>query len=140
MRKLSEITRRIVPISELAQPNARRQVRSVFNSLTCLVLVKHAENEGQIQVSDDGDAVGAVWINRSPVMIDWRDFGKFIVVQMTHQMAREKNLKVLKLFDTEKMLPEERAQFRAAAEAASRTRQRLMYGDRKGELHPNATA
>ena len=56
MRPLSEISAPI--IRSTVRSYDRRPVRSAQSSFTCLVLVRHAENEGQILVSDDGDAVG----------------------------------------------------------------------------------
>jgi len=140
MRKLSEVTATIVPISHLARPYARRQIRSAQNSLTVLTLVKHDESAGQIQVSDDGDAASAVWLSRGPIMIDARDFGRFVVVTMPEQLARQKNLKVYKFWEFDRLIPDERALLRAAIEAAGNSRRRLMYGGRRPALHPNATA
>lgn len=141
MRSLSQISAPLLPTrTDSPRSYARRRRERVTSGLTVLALFKHAETAGQIQVSSDGDAIGAVWINRAPLWIDMRDFGRFIVVTMPHALVREKNLQIYRLFDCEKFLPEERVQLQNAIEAAKRSRQRLMHGGRTAGLHPNATA
>jgi hypothetical protein len=140
MRRLDQITARIIPISTLArQPYARRQFRPVINTLTCLVLVKHDETATQLFVSDDGDAVGAVWIDKTPVLIDPKDRGQFLVVTMTRTLAYQKKLAVC-IKDWDRYTPDERVMLKDAVETAKRTRERLTYGNRRPGLHPNATA
>lgn len=125
MRKLSVITAHIVPPpSSGVRSFARRPVRAVYDSLTCLVLVRHAENESEIFVSDDGDAVGAVWIRRAPILIDPRNRGHFLVVTLPRAMAQQKGL-AARILDWERYPPTERAMLQDAVDAARRTRERL---------------
>ena len=122
MRPLSEISAPI--IRSTVRSYARRPRRSMQSSFTCLVLVKHAENDGQIFVSDDGDPVGAAWLSKAPLLIDPKDRGPFLVVTITHQLATEKRLRVA-LFDWDRYTPAERALLKDAVETARRTRSRL---------------
>lgn len=121
MRPLSEISAPI--IRSTVRSYDRRPVRSAQSSFTCLVLVKHAESEGQIFVSDDGDAVGAIWIPKAPLLIDPKDRGPFLVVTLTHQLATQKRLRVA-LLDWDRYTPAERL-LKDAVETARRTRSRL---------------
>lgn len=122
MRPLSEISAPI--IRSTVRSYDRRPVRSAQSSFTCLVLVRHAENEGQILVSDDGDAVGAIWIPKAPLLIDPKDRGPFLVVTLTHHLATQKRLKVA-LLDWDRYTPSERLMLKDAVEVARRTRSRL---------------
>lgn len=122
MRPLSEISAPI--IRSTVRSYDRRPVRSAQSSFTCLVLVKHDESDGQIFVSDDGDAVGAVWIPKAPLLIDPKDRGPFLVVTLTHQLASQKRLKVA-LLDWDRYTPDERVMLKDAVEVARRTRSRL---------------
>lgn len=122
MRPLSEISAPI--IRSTVRSYDRRPVRSAQSSFTCLVLFKHDESDGQIFVSDDGDAVGAIWIPKAPLLIDPKDRGPFLVVAITHQLASEKRLKVA-LLDWDRYTPAERAMLKDAVECARRTRSRL---------------
>lgn len=123
MRKLSTIT---APIINRTGPRAfaRRQVTSFQNSLTCLVLFKHAESGTQYQVSDDGDAIGAVWIDKSPVLVDPRFPGPFLVVTLTRTMAQQHRF-IGCILDWSKYTPEEQCQLKDAVGAAFRARKRL---------------
>lgn len=121
MRPLSEISAPI--IRSTVRSYDRRPVRSAQSSFTCLVLVRHAENEGQILVSD-GDAVGAIWIPKAPLLIDPKDRGPFLVVTLTHHLATQKRLKVA-LLDWDRYTPSERLMLKDAVEVARRTRSRL---------------
>lgn len=123
MRPLSEISAPI--IRSTVRSYDRRPVRSAQSSFTCLVLVKHAESEGQILVSDDGDAVGAIWIPKAPLLIDPKDRGAFLVVTLTHQLATQKRLSALSILDWDRYTPSERAMLKDAVETARRTRSRL---------------
>ena len=122
MRPLSEISAPI--IRSTVRSYDRRPVRSAQSSFTCLVLVRHAENEGQILVSDDGDAVGAIWIPKAPLLIDPKDRGPFLVVTLTHHLATQKRQKVA-LLDWDRYTPSERLMLKDAVEVARRTRSRL---------------
>lgn len=131
MRKLSTITTPIIrDVRPLSYP--RRSVRAVYDSLVCLALFKHDETETQIYVSHNDDPLCAVWIRKQPLLIDPRFSGRFVVITITKQLAQEKGLPQLGggIFDFDKYLPEERAQLRAALEAAyrARTRQRAAAG------------
>jgi hypothetical protein len=102
----------------------RRRVRAVFDSLITLVLVKHDESETQLQVSDDGDPIGAVWIHRTPVLVDPKNRGRFLVVTLTRTLAQQKGLS-LRLLDRARFLPEERADLEDAIATAARSRRRM---------------
>ena len=126
MRTLSQISAPLLPTrSDSPRSYARRRVHSVTSSFTCLVLVKHDECDGQIFVSDDGDAVGAIWIAKAPLLIDPKDRGPFLVVTITHQLATQKRLSALSLLDWDRYTPSERALLKDAVETARRTRSRL---------------
>lgn len=105
----------------------RRQIRSVFNSLTCLAVFKHDESETQLYVSHNDDPLEAVWIKKNPLLLDPRFTGRFLVITLTQQLAREKNL-VSPILNLEKYLPEEREEIREAIDAAYRARQRHRGG------------
>lgn len=124
MRKLATITAGILPASPGQRSFPRRRVRAVFDSLTTLVLVKHDETETQLQVSDDGDPIGAVWIHKAPVLVDPKDRGRFLVVTLTRTMAQQKGLSLC-ILDRARFLPEERADLEDAVSTAARARQRM---------------
>lgn len=124
MRKLAHITANILPPASGQRSYGRRRVRAVLNSLTCICLVKHGANETQLLVSDDGDAVGAIWLNRGPLLVDPKDRGPFLVVTMTRTLAQQKGLAPC-ILDWDRYTPEERVMLKDAIEAAKRTRQRL---------------
>lgn len=126
MRKLSEVTAPILPrrLSDVPRSFDRRKVRAVINSLTCLVLVKHGESPTQLFVSDDGDAVGAVWVDRMPVLIDPKDRGPFLVVTMTRTLAQQKGFAPV-IRDWDAYTPAERLMLKDAVETAKRNRMRL---------------
>lgn len=124
MRKLSEITSHIVPLPAGPASYSRRRVRAVYDSLTCLVLIKHQEEATQIFVSDDGDAIGAVWLHKAPILIDPKDRGPFLVVTLTRTLAQQKGLSAC-IIDWERYTPTERALLKDAIEVAKRARMRL---------------
>jgi hypothetical protein len=106
MRKLSKINAAIQPnIVRNAPSYARRRVNMVQDTFTSIVMVKHSETETELLVSDDDDAVGAVWIPKSPVLLDPKDRGKFIVVTLTHTDARRFGFAVPVLFDFDRYVP-----------------------------------
>lgn len=125
MRKLSEVTAPILPRLE-ARPRSfdRRRVRAVFDSLTCIVLVKHQEEPTQLFVSDDGDATGAVWLHKAPILIHPKDRGNFLVVTLTRSLAQQKSLSP-RILDWDRYTPDERAMLKDAVDTAKRTRDRL---------------
>lgn len=124
MRKLSTITATILPPPPGQRTFARRRVRAIFDSLTCLVLVKHAENATQLFVSDDGDAVGAIWLNRATLLVDPKDRGPFLVVTMPRTMAQKKGLAPC-IIDWDRYTPGERVMLKDAVETARRSRERM---------------
>lgn len=124
MRSLATITATIIPTAPDRRSFPRRRVRAVFDSLTCLVLIKHDESPTQLQVSDDGDPIGAVWIQKTPVLVDPKNRGRFLVVTLPRTMAQQKGL-YLSLIDRERFLPEERADLDDAIQAAKRARERM---------------
>jgi hypothetical protein len=102
----------------------RRPLASFFGHLTCLVLVKHHATDKALFVSDDGDAVGAVWAPRAMLSIDPADRGKYLVATLSQAFAAQKRLEV-RFIDHDRLTPEESAQLGQAQELAKRTRQRL---------------
>ena len=122
MRPLSEISAPI--IRSTVRSYDRRQVRTVYDSLTVLCLFKHDETGGEVFVSHNDDPLCAVWIKKQPLLIDPRFSGRFVVVTLTKQMAQEKRLAVFPILDFDKYVPEERKQLQAAIDAAYRARTR----------------
>ena len=125
MRKLSAITASIVPPPIGQRSFARRRVRAVYDSLTCMCLVRHGESPTEIFVSDDGDVTSAIWLHRAPVLVDPKQRGKFLVVTLSRTLAQQKGL-ALSIIDRSRFLPEERADLEDAVEAARRTRERMF--------------
>lgn len=125
MRSLSQISAPLLPTrTDSPRSYARRRVQSALCSFTCLVLFRHDERDGQVFVSDDGDAVGRVWLQKAPLLIDPKDRGPFLVVTLTHQLASQKSLRVA-LLDWDRYSDSERADLKDAVEVARRTRSRL---------------
>lgn len=124
MRKLATITASILPCPSNPRSYDRRRVRAVFDSLTCLVLFKHGETETQLFVSDDGDAVGAVWIHKAPLLVDPKDRGPFLVVTLTRTMAQQKGL-ALRIIDRTRFTHRECADLEDAIATAARARKRM---------------
>jgi hypothetical protein len=63
----------------------------VVGHLTCLMLFKH-RRATELLVSDDNDAVGAVWIPKALMSIASPDRGRFLVVTLSGNLARTKGL------------------------------------------------
>ncbi len=124
MRKISEITATIVPFNSGVRSYDRRPLRSFAGQVTCLMLFKHDETETQVRVSDDGDAVGAVWIAKALLAIDPKDRGPFLVVTLSHAVASRNRLQVC-LLDWDRYTPDECLMLKDAVECAKRRRQRL---------------
>ena len=140
MRSLSQVSAPLLPTrTDTRRSYARRQRRAVYDSLTCLMVVKHDETPTELYVSKDGDPLSAVWIHKSPVLVERKDRGRFLVVTMTRTMAHQKGL-YAGIVDRARFLPEERADLEDAIQTARRTRERMLFGGRKAPLHPNATA
>lgn len=124
MRPLSSITTPIID-KAAGRYHERRSVRSdVFNSLTVLALFKHDENETQLFVSHNDDPLCAVWIKKNPLLMDARFQGRFVVVTLMAQTAREKSLAHFPILDFDRYTPDERKQLQAAIDAAYRARVR----------------
>lgn len=124
MRSLSTITASIVPQHAGQRSFARRRVRAVYDSLTCLTLVLHQKTDTEIFVSDDGDVLSAVWLPRAPILVDPKDRGPFLVVTLTRTMAQQKGLAPC-ILDWDRYTPNERVLLKDAVEAARRTRERM---------------
>lgn len=112
------------PIPQSLRSFPRRRVRAVFDSLTCLVVIVHQETPTEIFVSDDGDAVGAVWLPKGPILIDPRDRGPFKVITLTRTMAQLNGLAPC-ILDWERYTPAERVLLKDAVETAKRSRERM---------------
>lgn len=124
MRKLSHITAPILPAGVSARPSARRPLKSFAGNLTCLVLVKHGETEKALLVSDDGDAIGAVWVPKAMLSIDRAERGRFVVATISQAFAQQKRLSI-RFIDPAKFLPEEITQLADAVGTAARSRNAL---------------
>lgn len=137
MRTLSEISAPLLPRrDEGARSYARRKVRAVHDSLTVLCLFNHDETDTQLYVSHNDDPLCAVWIRKQPLLIDPRFAGRFVVITIPNQLAREKSLAVFPILDFAKYLPHERKQLQAAIDAAYRARQRASgQRDRCASYH-----
>jgi hypothetical protein len=112
----------LLPHSQRSFP--RRRVRAVYDSLTCLVVIAHQETPTEIFVSDDGDAIGAVWLPKGPILIDPRDRGRFKVITLTRTMAQLNGLAPC-ILDWDRYTPAERVLLKDAVETAKRSRERM---------------
>jgi hypothetical protein len=124
MRKPSPTTADIVRFPAAPRTFGRRPLSSIVGHLTCLMLFKHAEQDAMILVSDDNDAVGAVWLPKAMLSIASPDRGRFLVVTLSAKLARDKGLST-PIIDREGFAPDERAQLNDAIAAAARSRKRL---------------
>lgn len=130
MRKLSTVTARVIPIRPPSGPTVsrtydrRRRGQAVFDSLTALCLIRHDENPTQLLASNNGDPAEAIWLNKAPLLVDPKDRGRFLVVQLTRQMAQEKGL-YLTIVERERFAAEEQPQLEDAIQAARRIRERM---------------
>jgi hypothetical protein len=124
MRRVSPITANIIRFPAASRQFGRRPLSSVVGHLTCLMLVKHQEIDAMVLVSDDGDAVGAVWLPKAMMSIDARDRGRFLVATLSAKLAREKNLGS-PIIDRAVFSPLEAEQIEDAITTASRARKRL---------------
>lgn len=134
MRSLDKITAPIINNARPRQYARGLSARQVINSLTCLCLFKHAQNETQIFVSHNDDPLCAVWIKKHPVLLDHRFTGRFVVLTLTHEEAREKKLAHMPILDFDKYTPDERKQLQDAIDAAYRARQRNGGQQRSGNV------
>lgn len=124
MRKLSQITANVIPYPSAPRSFGRRPLSSMVGHLTALMLFKHGETEGLLHVSDNNDAVAAVWIPKAMVSIAAPDRGRFLVVTLPAKLARDKGLST-PLIERAGFLPDELAQLNDAITAAKRARDRL---------------
>jgi hypothetical protein len=140
MRSLSQVSAPLLPTrTDTRRSFARRQRRAVYDSLTYVMVVRHGETPTELYVSKDGNVLSAVWIHKSPILIDPKNRGRFLVLTMTRTMEQKYGFSH-GIIDREKFLPEERANLEDAIQTAKRARERMQYGGRKPPLHPNATA
>lgn len=139
MRSLASVSTPIIRNATAKQPYARRRVNAVQSTLTCLVLYRHQETGTQLFVSDDGDAVGAVWIEKQPVLVDPRFPGPFLVVTMTRTDAQRHGFTTC-ILDWSKYTPEEQCQLKDAVEAAYRARQRYSGRQERCATHHGRNA
>jgi hypothetical protein len=102
----------------------RRPIAPINGDMTCLVLVRHLSSEKALRVSDNGDAVGAVWVPKALLILDPAAQGRFIVATMSKAFARQKRLDV-RFIDPERYLPEERVDLALAEGLAARNRNRM---------------
>lgn len=143
MRKLSEITTPILPAAPAGRSYDRRSVRASFAGVTCIVLVSHQESKSKkaLYVSDDGDVLNAVCVPKAMLGLEKlckTDRGRFLVATMTKAFAGQKRLGFggFKQEWCDRLLPEERAQFAEAQQAARRIRSeyRALAGYRPSTL------
>lgn len=90
MRKLPESN--IIPLPAPRITFARRPIASVWRGLTCVVLVRHAQTEKAILVSDSGDRTKAVWVPKALVTIDQPSDRGILVASMSKAFAEQKGL------------------------------------------------
>lgn len=123
MRTLSEINARL-PIVSSARSFGRRPLDAAAPQMTALVLTRHQETSAMVFVSDDDDAVGAVWIQKSMVTIERKDRGRFLVVTLSCALARQHDLQI-RPRNRDRYTSEERELLTDASQTAARTRDRL---------------
>jgi hypothetical protein len=88
------------------------------------MLVRHDETDTEVLVSDDGDAIGAVWLPKALLSIDRADRGRFLVVTLAQRAAHQHHLSV-PIIDRARFTAEERTDLEDAITAAARGRKRL---------------
>jgi len=104
---------------------ARRPLSSLAGHVTCLMLIRHGETDTQVFVSDDDDAVGAVWLPKALLSIDRTDRGRFLVVTLSQRVAHQHHFST-PIIDRARFTAEERADLEDAITAAARARTRLF--------------
>lgn len=141
MRRLDQITADIIPISTLARAHARRPRRSWATDQTTIVVMKIEQDRSDkaVKVSATGNPNQFAWLPRVMVDISRRDFGPFLLVTLTNQMANQKGL-LFTEFDRSRFSESQLAQLDEALAIARRDRDALRFGGRTVGLHPNATA
>lgn len=123
MRK-SPQSSNIVSFSPRPVTFGRRPIAPVTGNLTCLVLVKHHETEKALFVSDDGNAVGAVWVPKALLIIEPGERGNFIVATMSKGFSDQKRL-YPRFIDPSRFTKERAADLEEAGSLAARNRNRL---------------
>jgi len=115
----------IIPFSP-SRPRSfpRRPLTSFMGHVTCLMLFRHDETDTDLLVSDDGDAVGAVWLPKAMLSIDRADRGRFLVVTIAQRVAHQHHLST-PIIDRARFTAEERADLEDAITVAARARKRL---------------
>jgi hypothetical protein len=123
--RTSPATSTILPFSR-SRPRSfdRRPLTSFAGHVTCLMLIRHGESATEIEVSDDGDIVGAVWLPKALLSIDRVDRGRFLVVTLPQRLANQHRLST-PLIDRARFTPDERADLEDAITAAARARKRI---------------
>jgi hypothetical protein len=121
---------RISPRSSTIFPAAsrsfgRRPLSSLAGHVTCLMLFRHDETATQVFVSDDNDAVGAVWLPKALLSIDRTDRGRFLVVTISQRVANQHHFST-PVIDRSRFTQEERADLEDAILTAARGRKRLF--------------
>lgn len=114
----------VLPFPSRARSFPRRPLSSFAGHVTCLMLFRHGESATEIEVSDDGDAVGAVWLSKALLAIDRTDRGRFLVVTISQRVAHQHHL-ATPIIDRARFTHEERADLEDAIATAARTRKRL---------------
>ncbi len=122
MRSLASAS--VTPINRAVLSYERRRLSSFAGRVTCLMLFRHQETETDIFVSDDGDAVGAIWLPKALLTIERRDRGPFLVVTLGQALA-DKNRLSTPIIDRERYAPHERELLNDAIATAQRNRRRL---------------
>lgn len=124
MRKLSEVTAKIVRYPASPRSFGRRPISSVVGHLTCILLVKHGETATDLIVSRNNDALDAVSIPKALVDLHARFTGRFLVATLSAHVARSNRLDT-SMIERGAFLPEEIAELNEALATAKRTRDRL---------------
>ena len=130
----------IVPFPTVRISYGRRPIVSSCQGVTCLVLIRHAETEKALKVSDTGDATKAVWIPKLMVAIEQPSERGIMVATMSKVFAEQKNLHPrfidLALFN------EATAEVLREAIARAARKRNLYRGHREGSrwLNQNAFA
>ncbi|HYD66136.1 hypothetical protein [Azospirillum sp.] len=124
MRTSARSTSSIVAFPARSRSFARRPLSSFAGHVTCLMLFRHGESATEIEVSDDGDPVGAVWLPKALISIDRTDRGRFLVVTLPQKIAHQHRL-YTPIIDRARFTAAERADLEDAIITAARARKRL---------------
>lgn len=119
----------IIPFPAASACYGRRRLNPVFGDLTCLVLIKHAETDKALLVSDSGDQSRAVWCPKALFSIEQPSRFGFLVVTLSKRLADQKGLQV-RFIDDEGFTSETRIALEDATRSAARKRN-LLRGHRE---------